>query len=177
MMDVHLDAGVCKLRRWQTDDLEALVRHADNRNVWLTLRDRFPHPYTQEAGQAWLGAVVPEDPPGTLAIAVHGEAIGGIGVIPGVDVNRHAAELGYWIGEAYWGRGIMTSAIRRFQPWAGDALGVTRLYSHVFASNPGSARVLEKCGFVREGVLRRHARKDGVLLDEYVYGWLAEDGR
>jgi ribosomal-protein-alanine N-acetyltransferase len=172
MEDVPLDAGLCVLRRWRTDDLKSLVQNANSRNVWLTLRDRFPHPYTVEAGRAWLEAVVDEDPPGTLAIAVNGVAVGGLGLIPGVDVNRHTAELGYWLGEEHWGRGIMTAAIRQFQPWSCRTFGLSRLFAHVFASNPSSIRVLEKCGFVREGVLRQHARKDGVPLDEYVYGWL-----
>ena len=176
MMDVSLDAGVCVLRRWRPDDLDALVRHANNWNVWLTLRDRFPHPYTADDGRAWLESASQEDPPGSLAIVVGGEAVGGVGIVLGGDVNRHTAELGYWLGEAQWGQGVMTAAIRRFQPWVCDTFGVARLFAHVFASNPASARVLEKCGFLREGVLRRHARKDGALFDEYVYGWLAADG-
>jgi RimJ/RimL family protein N-acetyltransferase len=171
-----LDCGLCLLRPWRTDDLGSLVRHANNRNVWLTVRDRFPHPYTEEAGRAWLGGIVGEDPPGAVAIEVEGAAVGGIGLIPGTDVNRHTAELGYWLGEALWGWGITTAAIRGFRPWACETFQVTRLYAHVFASNPASMRVLEKCGFVREGLLRRHARKDGVYLDELIYGWISGGG-
>jgi RimJ/RimL family protein N-acetyltransferase len=177
MVDVELDAGPCVLRRWRNEDLDSLVQHANSRNVWLTLRNRFPHPYTVEAGRAWLAHVVDEAPPGTLAIVVDGQAVGGIGVIPGADVNSHTAELGYWLGEACWGRGIATAAIRRFQPWVCETFGVTRLFAHVFASNPASVGALAKCGFVREGVLRGHAVKDGVVMDEYVYGWLAGSGR
>ena len=167
---LSIDCGPCVLRRWRTDDLDSLVRNADDREVWLTLRDRFPHPYTIDAGRGWLAAASVEDPPTALAIDVGGEAVGGIGVIPGADVNRHTAELGYWLGRAWWGRGLATAAVGRFVPWAAETFGFLRLFAEVFETNPASMRVLEKCGFQREGVLRSHAHKDGRYLDEVVYG-------
>jgi RimJ/RimL family protein N-acetyltransferase len=169
---LRLDCGSCVIRPWRIDDLDALVRHADNRNVSIMLRDRFPHPYTREAGQAWLTAAAAEDPPTSLAIDVAGEAVGGIGVVPGADVNRHTGEVGYWLGEPFWGRGIATAALGAFAPWAASTFGLTRLFAGVFETNPASMRVLEKCGFTREGVLRGHALKAGRLLDEVVYGRL-----
>jgi len=154
------------------DDLSSLVRHANNRRVWMTLRDRFPHPYTTDAGRAWLAAASVETPPTAFAIEVDDQAIGGIGVIVGSAVHRHTGEIGYWIGEAYWGRGLATAAVTHFVPWAARTFGLSKLYADVFETNRSSMRVLEKCGFVREGVLRSHALKDGQYLDQHVYGFL-----
>jgi len=167
-----IDCGPCLLRPWTSDDLTSLVRHANSRRVWLGVRDRFPHPYTREVGQQWLARVVTERPPSALAIDVMGEAVGGVGAILGSDVNRHTAEVGYWLGEAYWGKGIATAAVSAFLPWASEAFGLSRFIGHVFSSNPASMRVLEKAGFVREGVMRKHAIKDGRYLDELIYGRL-----
>ena len=88
-----IDCGVCVLRPWRLDDLESLVRHANNRNVWVTLRDRFPYPYTEETGRAWLTASAGQDPPAAVAIVVDGQAVGGLGIVPGSDVNRHTGEI------------------------------------------------------------------------------------
>ncbi len=169
-----IKCGPCVLRPWRVDDLESLVRNADDREVWLTLRDRFPHPYTADAGRAWLAAASAEEPPTALAIDVGGEAVGGIGVVPGADVNRHAAEIGYWLGRRWWGRGLATAAVSHFVPWVHETFGFVRLFAEVFETNPASMRVLEKCGFVREGILRAHARKDGRYLDQVVYGRVLE---
>lgn len=167
---LSIECGPCSLRPWHVNDLDSLVRNADDREVWLTLRDRFPHPYTIDAGRAWLAAASVEDPPTTLAIDVGGEAVGGIGLVPGADVNRHTAELGYWLGRAWWNRGIATAAVSHFVPWAAETFGFVRLFAEVFETNPASMRVLEKCGFQREGLLRSHAHKDGRYLDQVVYG-------
>jgi len=169
-----LDCGPCQLRPWRVDDLGDLVRHANSRAVWLGVRDRFPHPYTREVGQAWLSRMTTEDPPSALAITVADEAVGGIGAMLGSDVNRHTAEVGYWLGEAYWGRGLATAALSGFLPWAAHAFGLVRFVGHVFSSNPASMRVLEKCGFEREGVLRKHCLKDGRYLDEHLFGRLMD---
>jgi ribosomal-protein-alanine N-acetyltransferase len=170
--DLPIDCGLCGLRPWQASDVASLVREANNRNVWLGLRDQFPHPYTPAAARGWIASTLTERPPPMLAIAVGGEAVGGIGVVAGRDVNRHTGEIGYWLGESYWGRGIATAAVRGFVPYAASAFGLRRLHAKIFANNPASCRVLEKCGFVREGVLREHALKDGRYLDEIVYGLL-----
>jgi [ribosomal protein S5]-alanine N-acetyltransferase len=170
-----IDCGRCLLRPWRTDDLSSLVYHANSRNVWLGVRDRFPHPYTRDVGEAWLAHVTVEHPPSSLAIVVGGEAVGGIGVMLGSDVNRHTAEVGYWLGEAYWGQGVATASVAGFLPWAAETFGLTRFVGHVFSSNPASMRVLEKCGFSREGILRKHCLKDGRYLDDHIYGRLMSD--
>jgi RimJ/RimL family protein N-acetyltransferase len=172
-----IECGPCALRPWRIEDLDSLVRNADDREVWVTLRDRFPHPYTIEAGRAWLAAASVEDPPTALAVAVDGEAVGGIGVVPGADVNRHTAEIGYWLGREWWGRGVATAAVTHFVPWVAQTFGFSRLFAEVFETNPASMRVLEKCGFRREGILRGHAFKDGRYLDQVVYGIVLDGAR
>ncbi len=101
----------CTVRPWRLDDAESLVRHANNRKVWLALRDLFPHPYTIEDARKFLGAEVNSEPITNFCIEVDGAAVGGIGVRMGQDVHRRTAELGYWLGQKFWGRGIMTDSI------------------------------------------------------------------
>jgi RimJ/RimL family protein N-acetyltransferase len=167
---ILIDCGFCLLRPWREDDLDALVRHADDKDVARMLRDHFPHPYTVDAGRAWLLMAAIDDPPTALAIEVNGEAVGGIGLVPGADVHRHTGTIGYWLGRAFWGRGIATAAVSHFVPWAASTFGLVRFVAEVFATNPASMRVLEKCGFEREGVFRAHVYKDGHLIDEAIYG-------
>jgi RimJ/RimL family protein N-acetyltransferase len=151
------------------------VRFANNRRVWQTVRDRFPHPYTVSDGRQWLKACAGVHPPQAMAIVVDGVAVGGIALQRGTDVHRHTAELGYWLGEPYWGRGVTTAAVAHFVPWAMRTVPLERIFASVFASNPASMRVLEKCGFTREGVLRRHILKEGRYLDQIVYAVLQSE--
>ncbi len=167
--ELALDAGPCLIRPWRHADHQSLVRHANNRHVWLTLRDQFPHPYTSADGEEWLTYVAKQRTLTNFAIAVEGEAAGGIGVAPQPDVHRRSAEIGYWLGEAFWNRGVMTAAVRAFTAYAFDAYDLIRIFAGVFSSNPASMRVLEKAGYTREGVLRRSVVKDGQVLDQVLY--------
>jgi RimJ/RimL family protein N-acetyltransferase len=115
-------------------------------------------------------------PSSVFAIEVDGKAVGVIGLTLGEGERRHSAELGYWLGEPYWGRGIITTSVRAVTEFAIKELGLTRIESYVFSWNPASARVLEKMGFEREGVLRNSVIKDGVLLDRWLYAYLSEQG-
>ncbi len=154
------------------EDAESLVRHGNNPKIAARLRDRFPSPYTMEDAMQFLKGVsrrTPESNEFVLAIEVDGEAVGGIGIVRGTDIERVSAELGYWIGEKYWGRGIVTEAIRRFSPWVMERYGLTRLHADCFTDNPASSRVLEKAGFVRESTKRRAAIKLGEIKDTHVY--------
>jgi len=166
---VTLDAGLCVIRPWRHGDLDALVRHADNRHVWLTLRDQFPHPYTRADGEEWLAHVAQQHPVTSFAIVVAGEAGGGIGLAPQPDVHRRSAEVGYWLGETLWNRGIMTAAVRTFTEYAFDAHDLIRIFAGVFSTNPASMRVLEKVGYKREGILQKSVVKDGQVLDQVLY--------
>lgn len=172
-----LDCGLCTLRRWRPSDHSALVRHANNIDIWRNVRDVFPHPYTAKNADSFLAAAMkPTGEESIYAIDVGGQAVGAIGIHPRVNEERHTAEIGYWLGEAYWGRGIATTAVRSLAQRALDETDLYRLFANVFSSNPASMRVLEKAGFQREGILRRAVVKEGVLLDTVVYALTRDPG-
>ena len=172
--DLPIDCGKCLVRPWREGDRTALLRYANNRNVWRNLKDRFPHPYTEADADAWL-ALNRRSPDRTgWAIEVDAEAVGGIGLVPGADVHAKQAHIGYWLGEPFWGRGIMTAVVQTVAAHALTRLGFVRLEAPVYAWNPASMRVLEKCGFTREGILRGSVFKDGQLIDSVLYARLAE---
>jgi RimJ/RimL family protein N-acetyltransferase len=156
-------------------DLPSLVRHANNRRVWLQLRDRFPHPYTEAHAREFLDHVMGESPSTVWAIIVDGEAAGGIGIVRLADVERVSAEIGYWLGERYWGRGIATEAVRAVTKEAFRRFDLERLFAVPFADNAASIRVLEKAGYVLEGRMRRSAIKDGVIRDQLLYASYREE--
>ena len=157
------------IRPWRMEDAKSLARHANNRKVWLSLRDKFPHPYTSEDARKFLEATVKSEAITDFCIEVNGAAVGGIGIHLGIDVHRHTAELGYWLGEEFWVRGIMTEAVGAFSDFCFDTFSLRRIYAEPFANNRASARVLEKAGFVFEGCLKNNVMKDGKLLDSLLY--------
>jgi ribosomal-protein-alanine N-acetyltransferase len=157
------------IRRWRESDAAALVRHANNRRVWANMSDGFPFPYTHDHALVFLDLVRGQDPTTYFAVATTEEAIGGIGLGLNTDVYRRSAELGYWLGEPYWGRGIMTEAVTRFSDFARRRFDLVRVYARPYAHNRASARVLEKAGFVREAVMRSAAVKDGQVIDQLLY--------
>ncbi len=166
----------CFVRPWRLADADALVRHANNLNVAKQLRDRFPHPYGRANALTFLKFATQDEDPTNLAIDVHGEAVGGIGFVPGSDVERFSAEIGYWLGEAHWGRGITTEALTLVTDDVFRRRNMLRLFALPFADNVGSTRVLEKAGYVREGILRASAVKFGQPRDQALYarvnpGW------
>lgn len=159
----------CTVRSWRRSDADSLVLHADNINVAKHLRDRFPNPYTREDARAFLKHATAADDPTNLAIEVAGAAVGAIGYVPGRDVERFSAEVGYWLGESLWGRGIVTEALMLITQHAFEKRNVLRMFALPFADNAGSARVLEKAGYTREGVLRASSVKYGVIKDQLLY--------
>jgi RimJ/RimL family protein N-acetyltransferase len=163
----------CLLRRWRRGDEPALARRANNRNVWRNLRDAFPHPYTAEHARLWVTSNLGVLPVRNFAIEVDGEVAGSIGISPFDGVYARSAEIGYWIAEDLWGRGIATDAVRAATGHAFRAFGVVRVQAAVFAWNEASMRVLEKCGYAREGVLAKSVFKDGELIDSVLYAILA----
>jgi [ribosomal protein S5]-alanine N-acetyltransferase len=158
-------------------DATALVKHADNLNVARHLRDRFPHPYTPADARRFLESIVVARPITTFAIDVSGEAIGGIGFSPGTDVERFSAEIGYWLAEPFWGRGIATEALRLVSDYAFASCNVLRLFALPFADNARSTRVLEKAGYTCEGILRASSVKFGAPRDQALYALVNERWR
>jgi len=167
-----LTAGACLLRAWWRSDAASLVQHANNRNVAQHLRDRFPHPYTRAHATAFLGHAAGADVTTNFAIVVDDAVVGGIGYIRGADVERFSAEVGYWLGEAYWGRGIMTAALQRLTQHLFDDVKLLRAFALPLADNQGSVRVLEKAGYEREARLRASCVKYGQPRDQYLYARL-----
>lgn len=168
-MPMHLDCGPCALRSWQPGDEDALVRHGNDRHVWINLRDRFPHPYAQADAEAWIRLATGRTPETDFAIAVDGQVVGGIGLTLHDDIERCGAEIGYWLGRAFWGRGLATAAVRGLTDHAFRTHSLVRVYALAFADNAASIRVLEKAGYHYEGRLRRSAIKDGIVRDQVVY--------
>lgn len=166
---MRLELCRCTVRHWTTTDLDALVRHANNRNVSIHLRDRFPFPYERQHARKFLDWIVEQPVPTVWAIEVSGEATGGIGVELHSDVERVSAEIGYWLGEAAWGQGIVTEALQAVTAEAFRRYVLTRIYALPFADNGASVRVLEKAGYAREGHLRQSAIKDGKIRDQLLY--------
>jgi RimJ/RimL family protein N-acetyltransferase len=166
---VNLKCGPCTVRSWRHGDEETLPLHANNRKVWINLRDSFPHPYTRSDAEKWIRHIEQITPETNFAIDVNGEAVGGIALVLHDDVERCSAEVGYWLGEKYWGRGITTAALLGLTEYAFKELNLTRVYAVPYARNAASIKVLEKAGYTCEGVMRRSAIKDGVVLDQLMY--------
>ncbi len=166
---MRLECDLCIVRDWKPADRDSLLVNANNRNVWRNLGERFPHPYTESDADQWFSFLAEIVEPTHWAIEVDGCAVGGVGVDLGEMEHVRSGHFGYWLGETYWGRGIMSAAVQAASDYAISHYGLVRLEAPVFKWNPASMRVLEKCGFVREGVLRRSVFKDGEIIDSVLY--------
>jgi ribosomal-protein-alanine N-acetyltransferase len=172
---VLLTLTSCEVRSWRMGDAEAIARHADNRKIWLNLRDAFPHPYTIQDAREFIKSTRHRDPETTFAISVNGEAAGSVGFVLRPDVERVSAEIGYWLAEPFWGRGITSEALVAVTGYAIATHALTRIYALPFAWNAASCRVLEKAGYALEGRLRRSAIKNGVITDQLQYAFVVPE--
>jgi ribosomal-protein-alanine N-acetyltransferase len=163
------------VRSYEPGDVAALVKYADNEAIARQLLDHFPHPYTEETAREWLQAAGEQDPEVSFAIASSEELVGSIGLLLREDVFRRTAEVGYWLAEPFWGRGIVTRALQVFTRWAFREFDFARIEARVYEINPASRRVLEKAGFHLEGRLRHAATKNDQLMDLYIYALLADE--
>ena len=166
---MRLALTLSTIRPWAVADAESLQRHANNREVSIQLRDRFPYPYTIDNARSFVGWVTKQEAPTVWAIEVDGEAAGGIGIELHTDVERVSAEIGYWLGKAVWGRGIATEALIAVTTEVFTRFDLARLYAVPFADHLASVRVLEKAGYFREGHLRQSAIKDGKIRDQLLF--------
>ena len=164
-----LSLSRCTLRPWRNGDQMELVREANNPRVARRLRDLFPHPYTRQDADEWIARAARPSPVTDFAIEVEGHIAGGIGLLPGSDVNRVSAEIGYWLGETLWGRGIATEAVVLVTAYTFDQLNLLRMFALPFADNLASRRVLEKAGYECEAILRASSVKFGQPRDQAVY--------
>ncbi|MDR2038414.1 MAG: GNAT family N-acetyltransferase [Bacteroidales bacterium] len=158
------------LREWKLSDKESLAENANNIKIWNNVRDSFPFPYTIEDGEQFIKMVAAKPKPLTdLTIEINGKAVGGIGIVLNPDVERIAAEIGYWLGENYWNRGIMTNVVKEMVGYSFSHFSIRKLYAPVFEFNTASQRVLEKAGFEKEAVLKQSAIKNNVVIDLHYY--------
>jgi len=172
---MYCQLGEYQIRDWQMSDAAAIARYADNKKIWLNLRDAFPHPYSIEDARTFISAAMDADPITLFAIANDSEAIGSIGLMPGKDVHRYTAELGYWLAEPFWGKGIMTEAVQSIVEYGFRDLGLHRIYAEPYTTNEASVRVLEKAGFRREGIIRCNVVKNNQILDQFLYSCIAQE--
>ena len=166
------------LREWRMEDMDSLCRYANNPAVARNLRDSFPNPYRLEDAQAFIVSCLdPTDtqPKYIRAIVVGGEAVGCVSILPESDIYCKTAELGYFLGEPFWGKGIMTEAVKQVCGYVFEKSDILRIYAEPFAYNTASCRVLEKAGFQYEGTLRNNAVKNGKVIDMKMYSLLKEE--
>ena len=164
----------CKIRRWELSDARDLAAALSNKKIQDNLRDGLPYPYTEHDGKEFISAMLSANENDTFAFAItiNGKAIGSIGAFRQANIHNKTAELGYYIAEDYWGKGIMTEAVKQLCDYVFSHTDIIRIYAEPFAYNIGSCRVLEKAGFQYEGTLRSNALKNGNVLDMKMYSKL-----
>ena len=166
----------CILRKWRLSDAKDLASALNNEKVLNNLRDGLPFPYTQQAAHDYIVTMLSSDENSTFAyaITIDDRAVGSIGAFRQGNIHRQTAELGYYLAEEYWGKGIMTDAIRQICSLIFDTTDILRIYAEPFAYNIGSRRALEKAGFTYEGTMKYSAVKNGKVLDMTLYALTKE---
>ncbi len=160
------------LRPLTEADAKAIVRIANNKNIWLNLRDKFPNPYTEKDANNFI-RIVQDNPQDCVKLIEYaGYVVGLVSLHRQSDVYSHSYELGYFLDEQYWGQGIGGTAVKRMVTYGFESLKIHRIFASVFDYNPASMRILEKCGFVKEGVKKEAIIKEGRIMDEHFYGLL-----
>lgn len=167
----------CRIRKWELSDAKDLAAALSNRKVQDNLRDGLPYPYTEQDGKEFISAMLSADENETFAFAitVNNMVIGSIGIFRQGNIHRQTAELGYYIAEEYWGKGIMTEAVKQICEYVFANSDIIRIYAEPFAYNIASCRALEKAGFQYEGTLRGNAVKNGKVIDMKMYSLLKEE--
>lgn len=165
----------CRLRPWREGDEESLSKYASNRNIWNNVRDFFPFPYTARDAQAWVRSNRSYQQPNNLAIEINEQAVGNVGFTIKDDIYRYNAEIGYWLGEEFWGRGILSEAVPAMVSYIFNNFQVNRIFACVLEGNAGSMRVLENAGFRAEAVLRKATIKNNKYMDEHIFAVLRDD--
>ncbi len=161
--------GDVVIRELMDADLKELSEYANNEKVSINLRDAFPKPYTLDDAKNFKQMVDAQNPKTFFAIEYQGRYAGNISLLPGTDIYRKSAEIGYFIGEPFWNKGIMTRVVSLITNWGFNNLGIVRIYTGIFEYNKASQRVLEKCGFTMEAVFRKSICKSDRIFDEVRY--------
>jgi RimJ/RimL family protein N-acetyltransferase len=166
-----------KLRQFKPEDASSMQELANNEKVARNLRDAFPHPYTLEDAKGFIDHVKDQDPPLVFAISYNDTYVGNIGLGPSEDVYRRSAEIGYFIGEPYWNKGIATKAVKLITEYGFSTLNLVRIHTGIFEFNPASMRVLEKGGFEKEAIFKASISKMGKIWNEHRYALIHPDYR
>jgi RimJ/RimL family protein N-acetyltransferase len=172
---MKIDLGQFQIRSYERRDKDALIKYANNSNISKNLRDSFPYPYTEKNAVEWLKAALDQNPELNFAIANSRELIGGIGLIMQPDIYRYSAEIGYWLAEPYWGKGIATKAVGAMTKYTFENFKFRRLFAGVFEGNESSMKVLEKSGYKLEGRLREAVYKEERIQDQLMYSILRKE--
>lgn len=170
LLSIYPRKMTIQLRPWQQEDLDDLIQYANNPKIAQNLTNQFPYPYTRLAGAAFIEMAQASKPIHIMAISLDGKAIGAIGIHPQTDVWSYNAELGYWIAEPFWGKGLATQAVQQIVDYGFEHFELTRIFARPFGRNKGSQRVLEKAGFTLEASLPQTIFKNGQWEDELIYG-------
>jgi ribosomal-protein-alanine N-acetyltransferase len=157
------------LRPWKASDINSLIKYANNWNIAKNLTNQFPHPYTIQDGKAFIEYATKDDPIHIFAIEVNQEAVGGIGIHPQSDIFIKNAELGYWLGEPFWGHGIVSKAIKQIIQFGFSTFDIERIFARPYGTNVASQKILEKNNFLLEGRYNNILYKNGEYLDELIY--------
>ncbi|MGN1094143.1 MAG: GNAT family N-acetyltransferase [Candidatus Neoclostridium sp.] len=167
---------LCTLRKWRLSDAKALAKALSNKNILNNLRDGLPYPYTEKDAEEYISAMLASDKNKVFAFAVcvDDKAVGSVGAFRQSNIHYKTAELGYYLAEEYWGKGIMTSAVRRLCETLFRETDIIRIFAEPFAGNAGSRRVLEKAGFTLEGIMKNNAFKNGKVLDMALYSLIKD---
>ena len=170
-----LSLVLSKIREYLPEDATAIAQQCNNHNISRWMTNNFPHPYTLEDARSWIkhNITIAANGPSQNFLIVDPKtdyAMGGIGLKPGTDVHSHTAEIGYWLGEEHWGRGTISEALPAFTQWVWQNRDVERLWAGVYDGNVASRRLLEKAGYLYEGTMKGHVRKEGVVRDLHLYG-------
>lgn len=172
---MFLTDHIVLLKTFRKKDAEEIVKIANNRKIAQNLRDGFPYPYTLEDAHLFIDKALQQNPPSFFAIVYEGQYVGNISLVPGRDVYRKSAEIGYFIGEAFWGKGIATRAVKLIVNYGFEKLNIIRIHTGVYDYNVASMRVLEKCGFNKEGIFEKAITKYDKTYDEHRYSLINKD--
>lgn len=156
-------------RKWCREDAESLSYHANNINIWNNVRDFFPHPYSINDANQYIDYCLRSPISTDYAITINDDAVGGIGIVPKIDIERISAEIGFWIGEELWGQGIMTDIVKCFTKFVFETTKISHLYASAFHYNIGSMRVLERAGYRFVGIMKQSAIKNNQIVDMHYY--------
>ncbi len=173
---IRMEGKGYAIREWRFSDCESLAFQANNGKIWENVMDHFPHPYTRRDAMNYIRMVrAMPGPPMRFAIEIDGKAAGSIGFSSEGDIERVTAEIGYWLGEEYWGRGIMSGVVEQTARYAFATFPFGKLFAYVFDYNTASMKVLEHAGFKLEAVLHKAAIKNNRLIDFYYFSKMRED--